>query len=381
MLCGRVLPGHRLEVRGPDGKVLADREVGRIFVQGPSVMPGYFGEPEATREVLSADGWLDTGDLGYWLDGEIVVTGRAKDLIIVNGRNVWPQDIEWAIEARRVVKNGDAAAFSIDTGDGERVVVAVLARVSGEEARAALARDVAGAVREAIAVDCDVVLVPPTIGLPTTTSGKLSRARTKANYLAGLYAPSLPEARRGLRRSPWAGWSRSPAPPASSGRISSPPSPGAAGRLRLLVRRWSPLPSLAGVEAEIVLGDLADEAALRRLVDGADTVVHAAGLIKARRAGRLHDGQPRRHGAPFGARARGALHPAVVAGGPRAAALALRREQAGGRGGGGRPHRRRGWRCGRRRSTARATARPWPISKPSPAGSRRSPRLPAPGCR
>ncbi|MDP1839232.1 MAG: fatty acyl-AMP ligase [Reyranella sp.] len=187
VLCGRVLPGHLLEVRDPDGKLLADREVGRIFIQGPSVMPGYFGEPEATREVLSDDGWLDTGDLGYWLNGEIVVTGRAKDLIIINGRNVWPQDIEWAIEAKRIVKNGDAAAFSIDTGEGERVVVAVLARVSGEEARVALARDVAGAVREAIAVDCDVALVPPTSGLPTTTSGKLSRARTKANYLAGLY--------------------------------------------------------------------------------------------------------------------------------------------------------------------------------------------------
>ncbi|HEY4892204.1 MAG TPA: fatty acyl-AMP ligase [Reyranella sp.] len=189
VLCGKVLPGHRLDVRGADGKVLADRDVGRIFVKGPSIMPGYFDEPEATREVLSDDGWLDTGDLGYTLAGEVVVTGRAKDLIIVNGRNVWPQDIEWAIEARKVTKNGDTAAFSVDTVDGERVVVAVLARVSGEEARQALARDVAGAVREAIAVDCDVVLVPPTLGLPTTSSGKLSRARTKANYLAGLYAP------------------------------------------------------------------------------------------------------------------------------------------------------------------------------------------------
>ena len=152
-------------------------------------MPGYFGEPEASREVLSPDGWLDTGDLGYMLDGEIVVTGRAKDLIIVNGRNVWPQDIEWAIEARRIVKSGDSAAFSVDTGEGERVVVAVLARVAGDEARAALARDVAGAVREAVAVDCDVVLVPPTMGLPMTSSGKLSRSRTRANYLAGLYEP------------------------------------------------------------------------------------------------------------------------------------------------------------------------------------------------
>jgi fatty-acyl-CoA synthase len=188
VLCGKVLPGHRLEVRDEDGKVLGDREIGRIFLAGPSIMPGYYGEPEATAEVLSSDGWLDTGDLGYTLKGEIVVTGRAKDLIIVNGRNVWPQDIEWAIEAQKVVKNGDSAAFSVDTGEGERVVVAVLARVSGDEAKAKLARDVAGAVREAIAVDCDVVLVPPTMGLPHTSSGKLSRSRTKANYLAGQYA-------------------------------------------------------------------------------------------------------------------------------------------------------------------------------------------------
>ncbi|MFO1080230.1 MAG: fatty acyl-AMP ligase [Reyranellaceae bacterium] len=190
VICGKVLPGHRLEVRDPDGNVLGERAVGRIFVQGPSVMPGYFGEPEASREVLSDDGWLDTGDLGYLLDGEIVVTGRAKDLIIINGRNIWPQDIEWAIEARHVVRSGDTAAFSIDTGEGERVVVAVLARVAGEEGRAALARDVAGTVRETASVDCDVVLVPPTLGLPTTSSGKLSRARTKANYLAGLYTPA-----------------------------------------------------------------------------------------------------------------------------------------------------------------------------------------------
>jgi fatty-acyl-CoA synthase len=188
VVCGKVLPGHQLEVRDEQGHVLGDRSVGRIFVKGPSIMPGYFHEPEASREVLSPDGWLDTGDLGYPLNGEIVVTGRAKDLIIVNGRNVWPQDIEWAIEAQKVVKNGDSAAFSIDTGEGERVVVAVLARVSGDEAKAKLARDVAGAVREAIAVDCDVALVPPTMGLPHTSSGKLSRSRTKANYLAGQYA-------------------------------------------------------------------------------------------------------------------------------------------------------------------------------------------------
>ena len=124
------------------------------------------------------------------LNGEIVVTGRAKDLIIVNGRNVWPQDIEWAIEARRVVKNGDAAAFSIDTGEGERVVVAVLARVSGDEARSDSgarcggrgARGDRGRLRRGIGATDHWACRP-------RSSGKLSRARTKANYLAGLYAP------------------------------------------------------------------------------------------------------------------------------------------------------------------------------------------------
>jgi fatty-acyl-CoA synthase len=187
VICGKVLPGHELEVRNDQGLALVDRCVGRIFVKGPSIMPGYFREPGPSAEVLSPDGWLDTGDLGYLLDGEVVVTGRAKDLIIVNGRNVWPQDIEWAVEARKVVKNGDSAAFSIDTSDGERVVVLVLARVAGDDARTNLMRDVAGAVREAIAVDCDVVLVPPTVGLPMTSSGKLSRSRAKANFLAGRY--------------------------------------------------------------------------------------------------------------------------------------------------------------------------------------------------
>jgi fatty-acyl-CoA synthase len=189
VLCGRVVPGHRLEVRDPQGKALPDRAVGRIFVSGPSIMPGYFNDPEATREVLSADGWLDTGDLGYTLAGDIVVTGRAKDLIIVNGRNIWPQDIEWTVEAKRLARTDDCAAFSVDDGHGERVVVAVLARVASEH-RDDLARDVAGAVREAIAVDCEVVLVPPTMGLPRTSSGKLSRARTRANYIAGLYTPA-----------------------------------------------------------------------------------------------------------------------------------------------------------------------------------------------
>ena len=134
-------------------------------------MPGYFGEPEASREVLSPDGWLDTGDLGYLLDGEIVVTGRAKDLIIVNGRNVWPQDIEWALEARKVVRSGDVGGLLGRPGDGERVVVAVLARVAGDEARRRWPRCRRRRARGGRG-RCDVVLVPPTMGLPHDLVGQ-----------------------------------------------------------------------------------------------------------------------------------------------------------------------------------------------------------------
>jgi fatty-acyl-CoA synthase len=161
-----------------------------VFFRGPSVMAGYFGQPELTRETLSPDGWLDTGDLGYLLDGQIVITGRAKDLIILNGRNIWPQDLEWAAEdAIAELRRGDVAAISVEDrqqGDAEGIVVLVQCRSTDAAAREALQREVAAVLQRTMAVESKVVLVPPH-GLPQTSSGKLSRARAKANYLAGAY--------------------------------------------------------------------------------------------------------------------------------------------------------------------------------------------------
>ena len=188
VLCGKVLPGHRLEVRGENSKVLGDREVGRIFIQGPSVMPGYFGEPEATHEVLSDDGWLDTGDLGYTLRGEVVVTGRAKDLIIVNGRNIWPQDIEWVVEEMPRLRRGDACAFSVEGTEGDEVVVLVQAFAADEAEHEILSADIRQIVRETSSVDCRVVLVSRRVGFPMTSSGKLSRSKAKISYLADVGA-------------------------------------------------------------------------------------------------------------------------------------------------------------------------------------------------
>jgi fatty-acyl-CoA synthase len=186
VLCGVPMPGHVLEVRDEDGNPLGPRRVGRIYTSGPSVMRCYFNAPEETRRVLGTDGWLDTGDLGYWLGDQIVVTGRVKDLILVNGRNLWPQDLEWAAEHVPQVRSGDAAAFSIDEAEGERVVVLVQCRLTEPEAREGLRRAVAGIVNEIVGIDCAVVLVPPR-SLPQTSSGKLSRTKARARFLAGDY--------------------------------------------------------------------------------------------------------------------------------------------------------------------------------------------------
>jgi fatty-acyl-CoA synthase len=191
VVCGRPLPGHAVEIRDASGQVLTPRQVGRIFVRGPSVMAGYFEQPEATQLVLDSNGWLDTGDLGYMLDGQIVITGRAKDLIIFNGRNIWPQDLEWAVEELPGLRRGDAAAFSIEgQDDGEDVILLVQCRTTDQEERGALVRAVQGVVQRTAAIECKVKLIDPK-GLPLTSSGKLSRSRAKTNYISGVYGPPV----------------------------------------------------------------------------------------------------------------------------------------------------------------------------------------------
>ena len=194
--CGKVLPDHRVEIRDDAGGVLGPRLVGRVYIAGPSIMQGYFNNPEATAEVLH-DGWLDTGDLGYWLDDELVIVGRAKDMMIVNGRNVWPQDIEWTVEHLDGLKSGDGAAILLTDATGiERPTILVQCRPSDPAERMRLAADVRASVQEAVGITCDVVLVPPR-SLPKTTSGKLARGRAKTMFLAGEIA-ALDSSPRGV---------------------------------------------------------------------------------------------------------------------------------------------------------------------------------------
>ena len=182
--CGKVLPDQRLEIRDETGKVLGERRVGRVFVIGDSIMKGYFNAPEATAEALK-DGWLDTGDLGYWVGKDLVIVGRAKDMMIVNGRNVWPQDIEWTVEHIDGLKSGDAAAILLTAADGsERPAILVQCRPTDLAERGRIVAEVRARVQEAVGVSCDVILVPAR-SLPKTTSGKLARGRAKSMFVAG----------------------------------------------------------------------------------------------------------------------------------------------------------------------------------------------------
>jgi fatty-acyl-CoA synthase len=185
VVCGPALPGHRMEVRGEGGTALGERMVGRIHVSGPSVMAGYFNAPEATAQSIGADGYLDTGDMGYMLGGEIVITGREKDLILHNGRNIWPQDLEWAAERNPPLKSGETAAFAVEDDNGDdAVVVLVECKLADGEQQETLRKAVHTSVHQVAGVHCKIVLVPPR-SLPFTSSGKLSRAGAREGYLAG----------------------------------------------------------------------------------------------------------------------------------------------------------------------------------------------------
>ncbi len=186
--CGKAVKDMDLEIRGEKGQALADHHIGKVWCRGPSVMHSYFRDPEATAECL-VDGWLDTGDMGYMVDGYLFIVGRAKDMIIINGKNHWPQDIEWAVEQLPGFNHGDIAAFSVESENGEEVpAVLVHCRVSDPEERVRLHTTIRDKVRSITGMNCVVELVPPRT-LPRTSSGKLSRAKAKKLYLSGEIEP------------------------------------------------------------------------------------------------------------------------------------------------------------------------------------------------
>jgi len=181
--CGVPLSTFEVEVRDAAGKELPERHIGVIYVRAPSVMSGYFNEPEITAQTLSPDGWLNTGDIGYLTATGLFITGRKKDLIIINGRNIWPQDLEQIAEQQPEFRPGDALVFVVPGIDGaDRVVMVAQSREKDAERLAELGKRLQGLILTEIGVDCHIELVPLHT-LPRTSSGKLSRSKARLNYI------------------------------------------------------------------------------------------------------------------------------------------------------------------------------------------------------
>jgi acyl-CoA synthetase (AMP-forming)/AMP-acid ligase II len=183
---GRPLPDFALRIVDDDGRELGPGQVGRLLVQGPSLMAGYLDQPEATAAVLR-DGWLDTGDLGFLHDGLLFLTGRAKDVLILRGRNHSPHEVEDAAGSVAGVRAGCAVAVSwLPEGDtGERLLLLVEARRDvAADAYPQIAGECAAAVRAAAGLHPDRVEVLAPGTLPRTSSGKLRRAETLRRWLA-----------------------------------------------------------------------------------------------------------------------------------------------------------------------------------------------------
>jgi fatty-acyl-CoA synthase len=181
-LLGHAVPGLEMRVVDPDTyEPLGERQVGELLLRGTSVTPGYYKRPDATS-ALFRDGWLCTGDLAYLVDGELVLCGRIKDVIIVGGRNVFPEDIERAVGVLSGVRAGNVIAFGIDGYKGKETVV-VVAEVRADDLEQ-VRHDVHHRTLDVCGLPPrDVMLVKPGT-LPKTSSGKLQRAKCREMYLA-----------------------------------------------------------------------------------------------------------------------------------------------------------------------------------------------------
>jgi fatty-acyl-CoA synthase len=206
---GHAVPGHEVQVVDERGAPVPDRQQGAVRFRGPSSFKGYFRRPEATAEVVHEGGWVDTGDLGYLVEGELFIVGRKKDLIIKGGRNYYPHEIEEAAATVEGIRQGCVAAFAVrdEAAGTEQIVVVAETRERDGLAREMLVGRVIEAVTARVGVPPDrVVLVAPG-AVPKTSSGKIQRRESRrlllertldkghgsvARQAAGLYLRGLP---------------------------------------------------------------------------------------------------------------------------------------------------------------------------------------------
>jgi len=179
--CGKPFPKHEVGIFDDAGKRLGERAIGEIWVRGPSVARGYYEDPEATERAFG-NGWLKTGDFGYLANGNVYITGRKKDIIIINGRNYDPQRMEWIVDELPEVRKGSTVAFSRPGSTSEELVIVLESRTQKPTELIELVKQKINENLQLIPVD---VVLAPVGSLPRTSSGKLQRAKTRQQYLDG----------------------------------------------------------------------------------------------------------------------------------------------------------------------------------------------------
>jgi acyl-CoA synthetase (AMP-forming)/AMP-acid ligase II/acyl carrier protein len=192
MCVGRVVPNTELRIAGDSRAQLPEGQVGHILIRGPSVTRGYFGDAAATALAIDADGWVDTGDLGILLEGELYIAGRSKEIIFVNGQNYYPYDLENIAQRAPGLDLNKVVAAGVAKGDtrGEELVVFVLHRGSMQDFLA-VAASVSRLVNEHTGLE--VAQVIPTKRIPKTTSGKVQRHLLEQAYVDGEFDAELKE--------------------------------------------------------------------------------------------------------------------------------------------------------------------------------------------
>jgi fatty-acyl-CoA synthase len=182
---GRPLPSVEVRIVDSEGHDLGERREGQLWFRGPSATSGYYRNPEATRELMREGDWLDSGDLAYWGEGELYITGRAKDVIIKAGRNLYPHEIEVIAGGVKGVRTGCVVAFGApDERTGtERLIVAAEIREPLDAKQ--IESEISRAVDQAMGLPPDVVALLRPQSIPKTSSGKLRRSDTRQLYLDG----------------------------------------------------------------------------------------------------------------------------------------------------------------------------------------------------
>jgi acyl-CoA synthetase (AMP-forming)/AMP-acid ligase II len=186
---GKPMPGLAIEIRDENDSALPQGRVGRIVVKGPSITPGYFADPELTDGMIR-DGWLDTGDLGFVFEDEIYISGRAKDLIIIRGKNYAPQEFEELLLDIEGVRTGcTVAAGTMVDGLGEQLIILAEKDVVSDRNPEEIAAEIETRILNGLSLNVhDIVLLPPGT-LPRTSSGKLRRSDALRQYLSDTLTP------------------------------------------------------------------------------------------------------------------------------------------------------------------------------------------------